>query len=111
MLDKVDSSLPYAINSYEQRGPMRANGKEIFRQRGTAMWFTSPKCRVPCTHYSNWYGYAIFSYGAMRKMEEYVKNNELINVCKIWDTTHDVGLGIFVWELAIPFLPSKLRVS
>ena len=111
MLDKVDPNQPYAVNAYEHWGPVWANKRRIFRQGGIATWMYGPKCRVPCTHYSTWFGYAVFSYGAMRKMEEYVKNNELVNVCKIWDTTHDVGLGIFVWEMAIPFLPGKIYMS
>ena len=108
ILDQVDPNQPYAVNTLfdEQIEWFAGDPKyKVIRQKSAAHWFKGPKCRVPCTHYSNWYGYAIFSYGAMLKMADYVQKNELINVCRIWDTTHDVGLGIFVWEMAIPFLP------
>ena len=41
----------------------------------------------------------------MRVMAEEVKKGGLIQACKLWTITHDVGLGIFVWEHAIPSLP------
>lgn len=41
----------------------------------------------------------------MRLMEIEVKKRGLIHTCELWHTTHDVGLGIFSWEMSIPHLP------
>lgn len=41
----------------------------------------------------------------MKLMEDEVKRGGLVQVCKLWTITHDVGLGIFAWEHAIPSLP------
>ena len=70
-------------------------------------WFENANSNysVPCTHHVGWLGYAVFSYGAMRVMEEEVRADGLQQLCKRWDCTHDVGLGIFVWEHAIQDLP------
>ena len=103
--------IPYSVHAYADDEWTMAAGqshKIIKRQRSIAMWESGTNCTVPCTFFSNWLGYAIFSYGAMLKMESYIRNNELINACRIWRTTHDIGLGIFVWEMSIPLLPGKI---
>ena len=57
-------------------------------------------------HLIQWLGFAVFSIGAMKVMEEEVRRGGLIEACRLWQITHDVGLGIFVWEHSIPSLPA-----
>lgn len=71
----------------------------------TAPFFPS-NCSVPCTHRSTWMGLAIFSAEAVKVMEAEVRLGGLQRTCRLWDVTHDVGLGLFVWEHSIPSLPS-----
>ena len=47
-------------------------------------------------------GFGGFSIGALRKLELSMARQDLMSVCKRWDTTHDVGLGIYTWMHAIP---------
>ena len=108
ILDQVDANKPYVVNALNDRHiPFNAGNKKVIRQRGNAFWFTEPACRVPCTFQSTWLGYVVISYGAMRKMHDFIYQGGLMEVCHTWDVTHDVGLGIMVWEAVIPFLHGK----
>ena len=107
ILDQVNPNKPYSVT-----GPSKsvaAGNHTVARQGEYGMdhWFgkANHNCSVPCTHHVGWLGYAILSYGTMRVMEEEVRADGLQQLCKLWKSTHDVGLGIFVWEHAIQNLP------
>ena len=107
ILDRVNPYTPYSVTGLPQSFP--AGNHTASRESDYALdhWFgkANKNCSVPCTHHVGWLGYAIFSYGAMRVMEEEVRADGLQQLCKLWECTHDVGLGIFVWEHAIQSLP------
>ena len=103
----MNPNKPYSVTGLGES--VAAGNHTVAREKDYGMdhWFgnANQNCSVPCTHHVGWLGYAIFSYGAMRVMEEEVRADGLQQLCKRWDCTHDVGLGIFVWEHSIQDLP------
>ena len=103
----MNPNKPYSVTGPGVAIPAGNHTASRIGEYGMNRWFgnSNANCSVPCTHHSEWLGYAIFSYGAMRVMEEEVRAGGLQQLCKMWGCTHDVGLGIFVWEHAIQSLP------
>eukprot|EP01041_Mallomonas_annulata_P008739 gene8739-18060_t len=81
---------PTGINKYTTRNGF---GASIFNRN----------CSSPCSHSIPWLGWGGLSIGAIRHMEHYIRdyNGGLVRVCARWDTTHDVGFGVFVWMMGL----------
>lgn len=62
------------------------------------------QCKVPCVHRLGWMGFGGFSSAAMEQMAVQIQNDTLINVCRSWGVTHDIGLAIFTWMQSLPLI-------
>jgi len=104
LLSQFDPRKPVAVT--EKRTERVDPSTHIVARTTTYAWlpFFDNECSVPCTHRTVWLGFAVFSVGAMKVMEEEVRRGGLVQTCRLWSITHDVGLGIFVWYHTIPSL-------
>jgi hypothetical protein len=58
-------------------------------------------------------GWGGFSIGALRLLEQDIEQQSLIRLCQRWQTTHDVGLGVYTWMKSIPsiFIPQNSPIQ
>lgn len=90
---------PYALYPMHWEGYESGQPNNLIPRFGYGLEIYNRNCTSPCIHQFPWLSFAGFSIGAIRQMEPSLRSNDssLISVCKLWDITHDVGLGIYTW--------------
>lgn len=63
------------------------------------MWLWNKNCTVPCMHRVGWLSWAGYSIGALKHMEQSLRDprSNLVALCHRWSVSHDVGLGAYTW--------------
>ena len=106
---KYDASNPYILLPYNPnlfRVPSTQYTPEYYRW-GKGLEIFDQNCTRPCLHNLPWLGLSGFSIGALKLLKSSLLNNELVDVCSLWQITHDVGVGVYVWLkgfIGIPIL-------
>lgn len=72
-------------------------GSSKHHRSSFGMGLYNENCTNSCIHRFSWMSFGGFSIGALRQLKSSIENDDLPTICRNWETTHDVALGLLTW--------------